>query len=538
MKHRVARTEAGADVGRTVWRCSEPLHGAASSNERITTTLMKAKELRPFAERLHHALEARRRCTRAARSLRHIHDGERGSRSCSTRSPRASRSVREATRGSSSSVRGAGDSAGDGDHRADRLRAARQPRRSRDPRRKAARLAGREPPRGKARADEDAGEDAAAPKTEAREEGREAKPKPEGAPPRPAGALHDEEGQGRRAARPKGQTSRRQVSRRSRKEPAQGAAGLRCFMTGDRVPRRTDIRQDPDHRLRSDRDRAGLRVRLLGNPGLQGARARKAIEVVLVNSEPRDDHDRPSARRPHLRRAARSPRCWRASSSARRPGRASCPRSGGQTALNLAVALDERGRPGAATASSLIGVDPRGDPRGRGPAGLQGDDGRASGSMPRRAAQRTTSMARRRPRSRRWASPRSSGPPSPSAGAGRHRLQPRGVRGDRLARAWTRRPVHQVLIEESVLGLEGVRARGDARRLTDNVVVICSIENFDAMGVHTGDSITVAPAQTLTDKEYQRHARRRDPRHPRGGRRDRRLEHPVRGRSGRRAAWW
>ena len=38
----------------------------------------------------------------------------------------------------------------------------------------------------------------------------------------------------------------------------------------------------------------------------------------------------------------------------------------------------------------------------------------------------------------------------------------------------------------------------------DNVVIICSIENFDPMGVHTGDSITVAPAQTLTDKEYQR----------------------------------
>ena len=63
-------------------------------------------------------------------------------------------------------------------------------------------------------------------------------------------------------------------------------------------------------------------------------------------------------------------------------------------------------------------------------------------------------------------------------------------------------PVHQVLIEESVLGwkeyeLELMRDR------KDNVVVVCSIENFDAMGVHTGDSITVAPAQTLTDKEYQ-----------------------------------
>ncbi|MFN3740936.1 MAG: carbamoyl-phosphate synthase large subunit, partial [Thermodesulfovibrionales bacterium] len=64
-------------------------------------------------------------------------------------------------------------------------------------------------------------------------------------------------------------------------------------------------------------------------------------------------------------------------------------------------------------------------------------------------------------------------------------------------------PVHQVLVEESVLGwkeyeLEVVRDRAD------NVIIICSIENFDPMGIHTGDSITVAPAQTLTDREYQR----------------------------------
>jgi carbamoyl-phosphate synthase large subunit len=63
-------------------------------------------------------------------------------------------------------------------------------------------------------------------------------------------------------------------------------------------------------------------------------------------------------------------------------------------------------------------------------------------------------------------------------------------------------PVHTVLIEESVLGwkefeLELMRDR------SDNVVVICSIENIDAMGVHTGDSVTVAPAMTLTDREYQ-----------------------------------
>src|SRR5688500_2503042 len=64
-------------------------------------------------------------------------------------------------------------------------------------------------------------------------------------------------------------------------------------------------------------------------------------------------------------------------------------------------------------------------------------------------------------------------------------------------------PVHEVLLEESVIGwkefeLEVMRDRAD------NFVVICSIENIDPMGVHTGDSITVAPALTLTDKEYQR----------------------------------
>ena len=63
-------------------------------------------------------------------------------------------------------------------------------------------------------------------------------------------------------------------------------------------------------------------------------------------------------------------------------------------------------------------------------------------------------------------------------------------------------PIHEILIEESVLGwkefeLEVMRDRAD------NVVIVCSIENLDPMGVHTGDSITVAPAQTLSDKEYQ-----------------------------------
>ena len=94
-------------------------------------------------------------------------------------------------------------------------------------------------------------------------------------------------------------------------------------------------------------------------------------------------------------------------------------------------------------------------------------------------------------------------------------------------------PTSEVLLEESVLGwkefeMEVVRDR------KDNCIIICSIENFDPMGVHTGDSITVAPAQTLTDKEYQLHAQRLD----RGAAQDRRgvrrLERAVRAQSRRR----
>ena len=63
-------------------------------------------------------------------------------------------------------------------------------------------------------------------------------------------------------------------------------------------------------------------------------------------------------------------------------------------------------------------------------------------------------------------------------------------------------PTKELLIEESLIGwkefeMEVVRDRAD------NCIIVCSIENLDPMGIHTGDSITVAPAQTLTDKEYQ-----------------------------------
>src|SRR5579871_3489396 len=71
-----------------------------------------------------------------------------------------------------------------------------------------------------------------------------------------------------------------------------------------------------------------------------------------------------------------------------------------------------------------------------------------------------------------------------------------------LTRGLDLSPVGEVLVEQSVLGWKEFELEV-IRDLADNVIIICSIENFDPMGVHTGDSITVAPAQTLTDREYQ-----------------------------------
>jgi carbamoyl-phosphate synthase large subunit len=71
-----------------------------------------------------------------------------------------------------------------------------------------------------------------------------------------------------------------------------------------------------------------------------------------------------------------------------------------------------------------------------------------------------------------------------------------------VARGLDLSPVHEVLIEESLVGWKEFEVEVMRDRM-DNCVVVCSIENFDPMGVHTGDSITVAPVQTLTDREYQ-----------------------------------
>lgn len=73
---------------------------------------------------------------------------------------------------------------------------------------------------------------------------------------------------------------------------------------------------------------------------------------------------------------------------------------------------------------------------------------------------------------------------------------------DAVRRGLHESPIHEVLVEESLIGWKEYELEV-IRDLNDNVIIVCSIENLDPMGIHTGDSITVAPAQTLTDRQYQ-----------------------------------
>ncbi|MDQ3504182.1 MAG: carbamoyl-phosphate synthase large subunit, partial [Actinomycetota bacterium] len=172
---------------------------------------------------------------------------------------------------------------------------------------------------------------------------------------------------------------------------------------------------------------------------------------------------------------------------------------GGQTALNVAVRLHERGvleRYGVELIGADIDAIQRGEDRQVfkdivASIGAESPDSEVCGSLAEILAA-----------ARRLGYPVVVRPSYTMGGAGS------GIARDepelrRMATAGLEAsPVHEVLIEESVLGwkefeLELMRDR------KDNVVVVCSIENLDPMGVHTGDSITVAPAMTLTDREYQ-----------------------------------
>jgi carbamoyl-phosphate synthase large subunit len=172
---------------------------------------------------------------------------------------------------------------------------------------------------------------------------------------------------------------------------------------------------------------------------------------------------------------------------------------GGQTALNTAVALHERGvleKYGV----ELIGADIEAIQRGEDRQRFKDIVRKIGSDVPRSAVCR--SMAEVHEAVADLGLPVVIRPSFTMGGLG----SGLAYTADDLARlasiGLAESPVHEVLIEESVLGwkeyeLELMRDRAD------NVVVVCSIENIDPMGVHTGDSVTVAPAMTLTDREYQ-----------------------------------
>ena len=198
---------------------------------------------------------------------------------------------------------------------------------------------------------------------------------------------------------------------------------------------------------------------------------------------------------------------------------------GGQTALNCAVALAERGvleKYGVELIGASIEAIDRGENRQPFKQIVEALGGEVARSRdlphPRRLpAARPTSSATR------WWCGRRFTMGGVGSGMAYDEEELRRIAGAGLAAS----PTTEVLLEESILGwkeyeLEVMRDR------KDNVVIVCSIENLDPMGVHTGDSITVAPAMTLTDREYQHLRDLVHRHHPRGRRRHRRLQHPVR----------
>ncbi|HEX5496692.1 MAG TPA: carbamoyl-phosphate synthase large subunit [Mycobacteriales bacterium] len=173
---------------------------------------------------------------------------------------------------------------------------------------------------------------------------------------------------------------------------------------------------------------------------------------------------------------------------------------GGQTALNIAVALHQRGvldRYGV----ELIGADVAAIGRGEDRSRFKEIVRSVGGEVPDSAV--CHSLEEVRAAAGRLGYPVVVRPSFTMGGSGSGMAHDEAALTRIASAGLAASPTHEVLVEQSVLGwkefeLELMRDRAD------NVVVVCSIENVDPMGVHTGDSVTVAPAMTLTDREYQR----------------------------------
>jgi carbamoyl-phosphate synthase large subunit len=234
--------------------------------------------------------------------------------------------------------------------------------------------------------------------------------------------------------------------------------------------------------------------------GTQGAKAlrEEGFDVVLVNSNPATIMTDPEL-------AARTyvePLEWRtvAAIIERERPHALLPTLGGQTGLNLAMKLREEGvldRFGV----EMLGARPDSIAKAEDRALFKAAMEKIGLTCPRAGVAHSVDEA--------WAIVKETGFPAilrPSftlGGSGGGIAYSEKEFVEKVSWALAQSPTHEVLIEESVLGwkeyeLEVMRDRAD------NFIVVCSIENLDPMGVHTGDSITVAPSMTLTDREYQR----------------------------------
>ncbi|HEY7910883.1 MAG TPA: carbamoyl-phosphate synthase large subunit [Blastocatellia bacterium] len=233
-----------------------------------------------------------------------------------------------------------------------------------------------------------------------------------------------------------------------------------------------------------------------------GTQACKALrsegyEIVLINSNPATIMTDPElADRTYIEPL--TPATVRACIERERPD-ALLPTVGGQTALNLAVALAEDGTLdkygveliGAKLDAIQVAEDRKLFKRAMEEIGLD---------MPRSGIVR--SMDEARELIKEVGFPAIIRPSFTLGGTGGGIAYNAEEYEEIVARALAASPVHTTLIEQSAIGWKEYELEV-MRDLADNVVIICSIENFDPMGVHTGDSITVAPAQTLTDREYQ-----------------------------------
>ena len=234
--------------------------------------------------------------------------------------------------------------------------------------------------------------------------------------------------------------------------------------------------------------------------GTQGIRALRAegYEVVLVNSNPATIMTDPElADRTYVEPL--DLRAARAIVEKERPS-AILPTLGGQTALNLALGLEDDGTL-ARLGIELLGARPESIRKAEDRALFKAAMERIGLECPRAVVARSLDEAKVALRD--FGLPLILRPSFTLGGTGGGIVRTESELEAKVTLALTESPTHEVLVEESLLGwkefeLEVIRDR------KDNFIVVCTIENLDPLGIHTGDSITVAPAMTLTDKEYQR----------------------------------